>query len=445
MVNNNARKSVLFENEFDTILKTGKIGFNKKRISTNTMTGQHIFPFGCLPTPLEGFSRIYANRLYDQHQHDRLRNLLHTAVGLRTIKEQHLPVANAISLTKSTLENQIAGNVHSVVVCEKTDGVRFWLWFHQNRIWLLNRACMIWEVSHWWKHKDLLVQNDNFFRAAFKTGIGTIVDCELIFQNGTLFIVWFDMVHELGIPLFESNFATRSMRLQIRYDYFMQHYSTNLITETTHVANASVVPIVVLKKQFHSLRCVPTLLRYLDLLRHEIPVAFEHIQCQCKKTSLTLQHALQSDGLMFLGTQHPMVFGKDVHCFKWKWHPTVDLLCRCFSNDSNHYDVEHQQHPSFQYGLQWFAQNEHNALVVVQMDAIAPDDWRAWRELDGCIVECEWIGDARFHGGGRWCALKPRRDKGQPNSEFTVHRTKESIAQNVGAADLVQYCATETN
>lgn len=286
----------------------------------------------------------------DPNARKRVLGTIAEAYGIRRALT-HNPCAAPTSLLRSHLPLLQTG----YVVTEKSDGVRYLLVFARTKkthfACLVDRALTIWQVE---------------VRALTSLFEGSVFDCELVEGADGHKLLVFDCIQLRAASLRKQSFTRR-------YAKISQVIGEGKLT-------CAQFPVV-----------VKTFVPITDL---------SHINVG------QLGHA--SDGFILQPAEGRVVWGRDKRCFKWKYHPSIDV------------------------------QIEQNSIRCLEGLMPRDSDWVLAKQpaIDG-LWECEASVDR--HQGRRRVTLSPlrqRTDKLDANSAATIEGVVQEIEDSVQLWEL---------
>lgn len=279
--------------------------------------------------------------------------VLRTIADAYGIKREltHNPCAAPTSLLRSHLQTVQNG----YVVTEKSDGVRYLFVF--SRLKKVHFACLV---------DRALCMFQVEVRAPTSLFEGSVFDCELVQGTQGPKLLVFDLLHLRGRSLRKDTFTRRYAKM------------TQFIGE-------------------HKLTCV----QFPVLAKNFVPLT-DLALIKVKE----LGHA--SDGFILQPTDGLVVWGRDKTCFKWKYHPSIDVW------------VDGAQ------------------LTCLEGPMPADSDWRMVGSPEPGLWECE--ASLTRTGHTRTVTLKPlrlRTDKKEANSQDTIQGVLREIEDSVQLWELV--------
>lgn len=270
------------------------------------------------------------------------------AYGIRR-ELTHNPCAAPTSLLRSHLPQVQNG----YVVAEKSDGVRYLFVF--TRLKKLHFACLV---------DRALCMFQVEVRAPTTLFEGSVFDCELVQGIKGPKLLVFDLLHLRGASLRKQTFTRRYAKM------------TQFVGE--HKLTCAQFPV--LAKSFVPLTDIALI--DVGALGHE------------------------SDGFILQPTDGQVVWGRDKHCFKWKYHPSIDV---------------------------WF---DGESMTCLEGAMPADSEWVLTGTPEPGLWECE--ATVARHDK-RIVTLKPlrlRTDKKEANSRDTIEGVVREIEDSVQLWEL---------
>ena len=210
---------------------------------------------------------------------------------------KQLPTCNPVSIRRATLQEYLAKENSGYLVCEKTDGVRYYLFLTQTPggtgrlALLLNRALEMWVLPS---------QVDE----CLLTRRGTLLDGEMvppIRPGGPVLFQAYDLLWEQGSSLMKDQFWMRYARLQVKRKWCARLY-------------------VYLSQQMEGRISLGNNMAFS--VKTMFPCNVHGLVSALKRAQDAPYYC---DGLVFTPTFAEAKLGKDNRVLKWKTHHTVDF------------------------------------------------------------------------------------------------------------------------
>jgi hypothetical protein len=387
-------------------------------------------------------------------------------------RRRELKTPNPVSLERrhlAELKEDAGGLRHEYVVSEKSDGVRFWMFFYKHP--LTREPCAVW-VNRALEMYGVPVRAD----AQLFQGDGTLLDGELVTttaphvplaEQGLLYLAY-DLYIESGTCLLNQAFSVRWQRL------------VDIFGCASLIGGASAAGSFSLASFQKPCRCIPleagSSRQDCDSRNEEKGEKGPPLLCFAAKRFFTMSQLPEcldkwmprlpylTDGVIFQPVYRPPVFGRDQSLWKWKRHHTVDFLVQwtLLSSAFAFLFPSLQNQSSQQVQLRFYVEDEAHHLLYVQEDVCAMQNLAAFFSSEfnsnssnsnngnvnnnnrplaqnvppSFVAECGYV-PAPASEKGRWVIEKVRTDKIAPNSVYTLERTLHTIAENITAADLL--------
>jgi hypothetical protein len=317
--------------------------------------------------------------------------------------------------------------------CEKTDGIRYWMWCWKHHITkkqmiiLINRALQVYSLEA------------NTKSCLFDGEWGTLIDCELVEHEFVAFDIYMD---GSSILIAKEPLAIRFARLE--------HVVASIILAP---------PFTLVTKQFYP----------LSEIKKCILSSGKSIQQNPSQATIkTTARKCRTDGLIFVPLYIPPKFGKDKMLFKWKEHHTVDFLIHwqailpsmtslisfSTSPQTNQATIAEQERGNVaMVSLSFYLEDEQQHLIFVlesrmpvyQLELLFANDNLSNNNDYGNndnntngLIPTRFIGECFYNKStSQWQIEKVRRDKTRPNSKFTFEKTVENIRDHIDESEIL--------